>query len=78
MRMASSPYGSLCVSDLAKYCSEAELAQLFQVFGPLIAVKILQRNDFGSTGLVTLRSFEAADAAIQYLDGCLFLGKRIR
>lgn len=78
MMASSSPYCSLCVADLSKYCSDEELGQLFLPFGPIASAKIVQRNDYFATGLVTLTSYEAAEVAKGRLDGCLFMGNRIR
>jgi RNA recognition motif-containing protein len=78
MATSNCPYGSLCINQLSKYCTENELIELFQGFGPIISAKIIMRNDINALGLVTLSSFEAAGAARMNLDGFNYMGNKLR
>lgn len=79
--LISSSSTSLFVGDLPKYCTEADLEQLFNSFGCVIDIKIKRNMNEGRTltfAFVTFTQFEAAEAARLRLDGYLFMGRRLR
>lgn len=72
---------SLFVGDLPKFCTEADLEQVFAPYGPLLDVKIKRNNNTGkslSYGFVTFPTLEAADEARVRLDGCMLGGRKLR
>eukprot|EP01039_Chlorochromonas_danica_P001448 gene1448-1573_t len=72
---------SLFVGDLPNFCSEHHLRSLFQPFQPVLAVHFHDGTLSGrdrSYAFVMLGSFEAVEAARKHLDGCLFLGAKIK
>lgn len=72
---------SLFVGDLPKFCSEQDLEQLFQPFGPVLDAKIKRNVNTGKTlsyGFVTLSSEAAATEALKALDGAMFSGRKLR
>lgn len=72
---------SLFIGDLPKFCSEADLEQLFAGFGPILDVKIKRNSNTGKTlsyGFVTFSSEAIAAKALEQLDGSMFLGRKLR
>jgi RNA recognition motif-containing protein len=72
---------SLFVGDLPKFCTEADLEQLFKPFGPTLDCKIKRNANTGKTlsyGFVTLANENMAAEALKRLDGTMFLGRKLR
>ena len=83
MNMSLSSFGnnSLFIGDLSKFCTEAELENLFTGFGQILDVKIKRNNNTGKTlsyGFVTFANEEIANNAMKSLDGTLFCGRKLR
>lgn len=72
---------TLFIGDLPNYCSEADLSSLFSAFGPVVEVQVhngAQSGRSSSYAFVTLVDFAAIEAARKHLDGCQFMGRKLR
>lgn len=69
---------ALAVAGLTKLCTADDLADLFQHFGPIVSAEITHRSMHSAIGTVFLSCLEAAEAAMDSLDGCQFMGKPLR
>lgn len=72
---------SLFVGDLPHYCNERDLRMLFQSYQPVLAVHFHSGARSGrdrSYAFVVLSSFAAVEEARKHLDGCIFLGGKIK
>eukprot|EP00981_Chlorochromonas_danica_P015723 scaffold14367_cov250-Ochromonas_danica.AAC.19 len=72
---------SLFVGDLPHYCNERDLRMLFQAYQPVLAVHFHSGARSGrdrSYAFVVLSSFAAVEEARKHLDGCIFLGGKIK
>eukprot|EP01039_Chlorochromonas_danica_P011099 gene11099-12363_t len=72
---------TIFVGDLPNFVTDGDLRVLFASFGPIVDVQVHNGMETGRTSsyaFVTLGSFAAIEAARKHLDGCVFLGKRIR
>lgn len=74
-------YRSLFIGDLSVYCTERDVQELFQPFGPIEAIKLkrgsIDRNHL-SYGFVRFVYPESASAAMGHLQGTVFLGRPIK
>lgn len=72
---------SLFVGDLPKFCSEADLEQLFSPYGPILDVKIKRNSNTGKTlsyGFVTFSTELSATEALKNLNNAMFCGRKLR
>ena len=77
----NSSRNSLFVGDLPKYCTESDLAIIFDAYQPILEIKIKRNDQTGKTlsyGFVTFISEEVASRALRNIDGALFCGRKLR
>jgi RNA recognition motif-containing protein len=74
------PDHSLFLGDLSYFCSEQDLMQLFQPYGPIIAVNVCRgyNDDPLMYGFIELTGEMIKNIAMQDLDGIEFMGRRLR
>jgi nucleolin len=72
---------SLFVGDLAQFCSENDLQELFSQHGELTEVRIMRNNTTKKPlcyGFVSFAANEGAKAALEALNGMPFQGRNLR
>ncbi|KAJ1386425.1 hypothetical protein B484DRAFT_341550 [Ochromonadaceae sp. CCMP2298] len=72
---------SLFIGDLSKFCTEADLENLFSSCGQVVDLKIKRNNTTGKTlsyGFITFATDACASAAMAKLDGIMFYGRNLR
>lgn len=72
---------NIYVGNLPYSTSEEELQELFAAFGPVSSVNIIKDRETGNSkgfGFVEMDEDEAAEKAIQELDGSALSGRNIK
>lgn len=72
---------SLFVGDLAQFCSENDVNDLFSKHGELTEVRIMRNNTTKKPlcyGFVTFAETESAKSALESLNGTPFQGRNLR
>jgi len=78
---ANNANNSLFVGDLSKFCTEANLENLFAQFGQILDVKIKRNNTTGKTlsyGFVYFANDDCAARAMEKLNNVPFFGRNLR
>lgn len=76
-----SDFRTLFLGDLSVYCTEKDVKEFFQPFGPIEAIKLKRgssdRNHL-SYGFIRFIHPESAQLALERGNGAVFLGRPIR
>jgi RNA recognition motif-containing protein len=72
---------TLFLGDLSVYCTEKDIRQLFRPFGVIESIR-LKKGSANSTrlgyGFIQFSLREAAEQALNHLNGIMFLGRVMR
>ena len=73
---------TLFIGDLSLFCTESNLKELFEKFGPVEAILLKRSNDNDHTslsyGFVKFINKNDAAKALNEVNGIMFLGRQLR
>lgn len=72
---------SLFLGDLSVYCTEQDIFEIFQSFGPIESIQLKRKsvaNGRPSYGFVQFRFRESAEEALRVMNGRVIHGRAIR
>eukprot|EP01039_Chlorochromonas_danica_P006144 gene6144-6766_t len=75
--MTTSNHSALYVYHLPKQCSEIELKNVFETYGPVHSINLYKNQEKPFAALVYVNPEDADRARVQ-LNGCVFMGRKIR
>lgn len=80
MHEPTSQFHSLFLGDLSYHCKEVDILKAFQVFGEVLEIRLMKKNDGRSLnyGFVTFKELDQALRAIELMNGKVFMGRELQ